>query len=93
MRGTDKIVAGAGLTVLRTDLLNAERFELRESFFESRSHICVVSELKNRDNDYVHRARPELLVSIEGEVSINWLDLGLVSSQVDLQKLHKQSTR
>ncbi|HEX2491629.1 MAG TPA: energy transducer TonB [Blastocatellia bacterium] len=93
MRGTDKIVAGAGLTVLRTDLLIAERFELRESFFESRSHICVVSELKNRDNDYVHRARPELLVSIEGEVSINWLDLGLVSSQVDLQKLHKQSTR
>jgi len=44
------IVAGAVLAVLCTDLLIAERFELRESFFESCSHICVVSELKNRDN-------------------------------------------
>jgi hypothetical protein len=42
---------------LKTDLLIAERFDLRESFFESRSHICVVSELKNRDNDRVDRAR------------------------------------
>ena len=76
MRGTDKIVAGAGLTVLRTDLLIAERFELRESFFESCSHICVVIEIKNRDNDYVHRARPELLVSIEasvGRAPLDWM--------------------
>jgi hypothetical protein len=35
---------------LRTDLLIAERFELRESFSESRSHICIVSGLKSRDN-------------------------------------------
>jgi hypothetical protein len=47
---TEVIVAGAVLAVLRADLLIAERFELRESFFESRSHICVVSELKNRNN-------------------------------------------
>jgi hypothetical protein len=44
------IVAGAILAVLRADLLIAERLKLRESFFESRSHICVVSKLKNRDN-------------------------------------------
>ena len=44
------IVACAVLAVLRTDLLIAERFELRESFFESRSHIGVVSELKSMDN-------------------------------------------
>jgi hypothetical protein len=50
------IVAGAVLAVLRTDLLIAERFELRESFFESRSHICVVSELENRDDGRVHQA-------------------------------------
>jgi hypothetical protein len=35
------IVARADLAVLRTDLLMAERLELRESFFESDSHICV----------------------------------------------------
>ena len=76
MRGTDNIVAGAGLTVLRTELLIAERFELRESFFEGRSHICVVSELKNRDNVYVHRARPELLAPIEasvGRAPLDWM--------------------
>jgi hypothetical protein len=50
---------------LCTDLLIAERFELRESFFESRGHICVVSELKNWDNGKDQRARPELLVLIE----------------------------
>jgi hypothetical protein len=42
------------------DLLIAERLELRESVFESRSHICAVSELKNRDNGKDQRARPEL---------------------------------
>ena len=51
------IVAGAVPAGLCTDLLIAECFELRESFFESHSHICAVSELKNRDNDRVDRAR------------------------------------
>jgi hypothetical protein len=56
---TELIVACPILAVLRTDFLIAERFELRESFFESRSHICVVSEFKNRDNAmFTGRATP-----------------------------------
>jgi len=50
-RDAELIFAGAVLAVLRMDLFIAERFELRESFFESRGHILVVSELKNRDNN------------------------------------------
>jgi hypothetical protein len=46
----------------------AERFELRASFFASRSHICGVSELKNRDSGKDQQASPELLVSIEASV-------------------------
>ena len=41
-----------------------------------RSHICVVSELKNRDNGKDQRARPELLVSIEasvGRAPLDWM--------------------
>jgi hypothetical protein len=70
------IVAGAVLAVLCTDLLIAERFELRESFFESRGHICVVSEPKKWDNGEDQRARPELLASIEasvGRAPLNWM--------------------
>jgi hypothetical protein len=53
-----------------------ERFELRESLFESRSHICVVSKLKNRDNGEDHRARAELLAPIEasiGRAAPDWM--------------------